>query len=147
MSANLNVDFFRDVLENRVPFNHFLGLKLVEAIEGRVVVKLTYKSDLIGDPRKPALHGGVIATLLDAVGGAAGMTTLRSTRDYLATIDLRVDYLKPGEPRDLYAEGKLVRSGGQIIFTHMVAYQGEEKTVVAEGRGVYHVRRNEKKPE
>ena len=145
MSVPLNVDFFRDVLENRVPFNRFLGLKLVEAREGFVVVKMPYKPELIGDPRKPALHGGVLATILDAVGGAAGMTTLQSTRDYLATIDLRVDYLQPGEPEDLLAEGKLVRSGSRILFTHMVAYQGENRRVVAEARGVYHVRRSEAK--
>ncbi len=145
MSVELNLDFFRDVLENRIPFNRFLGLKLVEAQEGVVLIKIPYKPELIGDPRKPALHGGLIATLLDAVGGAAAMTTLRSTRDYVATIDLRVDYLKPGEPEDLLAEGKLIRSGGRIIFTHMTAYQGTKKWVVAEGRGVYHVRRSEKR--
>ncbi len=145
MGTDLNLDFFREVLENRVPFNHFLGLKLVEAREGFVVVKIPYKPELIGDPRKPALHGGLIATLLDAVGGAVGMTTLRSTRDYVATIDLRVDFLTPGEPEDLFAEGKLVRSGGRIVFTHMTAFQGTDKRVVAEGRGVYHVRRSEKK--
>ncbi len=133
--------FFRHVIEEKIPFNRFIGLKVVEAKEGFVVLKILFRPEFIGDPRRPALHGGLTSMILDSVGGAAGMTTLRSTKDRLATIDLRVDYLQPGDTEDLFAEGKIVKSGNRIIFTHMIAFQGDHKRIVAEGRGVYHVRR------
>ena len=135
--------FFKRVIEEGIPFNRFIGLKIVDAKEGFVVLKITFRPEFVGDPRRPALHGGLTSMILDSVGGAAGMTTLRSTKDRLATIDLRVDYLQPGDPEDLFAEGKIVKSGNRIIFTEMVAFQGEHKRIVAEGRGVYHVRRIE----
>ncbi|MEL6649547.1 MAG: PaaI family thioesterase, partial [Bacteroidota bacterium] len=78
---------------------------------------------------------------MDSVGGAAAMTTLTSADDKLATIDMRVDYLRGTTEVDLVVEGFLVRSGNRIIATNMKAWQEEEQKLVAEARGMYSVYR------
>ncbi|HXH18676.1 MAG TPA: hotdog fold thioesterase [Chitinophagales bacterium] len=133
-------DVFKEVIENFIPLHQFLGVKLVEISKGFAKIKIPFRPELIGDPRIQSLHGGIISLALDSVGGAAAMTTLVSPDDRLSTIDIRVDYLRPGKPKDLFAEGELARSGNRIIVTRMVAYH-EKTEPIAEGKGVYNVRR------
>jgi uncharacterized protein (TIGR00369 family) len=99
----------------------------------------------VGDPRIQAIHGGIIATAMDSVGGAAAMTTLTSFEDKVSTIDMRIDYLRPGKPMDLMVEGEIVRSGNRIVVTRMVAYQEDKQHLVAEGKAVYNVKRKSDK--
>lgn len=136
----IDKDFFREVVERYIPMHVFLGVKLVEIRAGFAKLCVPFRPELIGDPRSQALHGGVIALALDSVGGAAAMTTLVSPDDKLSTIDMRVDYLRPGKPQDFFVEGELARSGNRIIVTRMVAYH-EQEELIAEGKGVYNVRR------
>lgn len=109
--------------------------------EGFAKIRIPYKPELIGDPRSMALHGGIISMAMDSVGGAAAMTTLSSVEDKLSTIDIRIDYLRPGQAEDLIVEGRLVRSGNRIIVTKMIAFQKEDTNLIAEGKAVYNVRR------
>ena len=67
-------------------------------------LQLPYRAELIGDASRPALHGGVISTLIDVAGGFAVWTQLAGVEDRVSTIDLRVDYLAPGAPEALVAE-------------------------------------------
>src|SRR6185436_8533446 len=113
---------FKEVIEQFIPMHVLLGVKLVEIRAGFAKLCVPFRPELVGDPRSNALHGGVIALALDSVGGAAAMTTLLSQEDKLSTIDMRVDYLRPGKPLDFFVEGELVRSGNRIIVTRMIAY-------------------------
>lgn len=133
---------YKNVIENLIPLHTLLGFELVEIRSGYAKIRIPFREELIGDPRARALHGGIIATAMDSVGGAAGMTTLTTFDDKLSTIDMRVDYLRPGKAEDLFVEGEIVRSGNRIIVTHMVAYQSDPKHLIAEGKGVYNVKRN-----
>ncbi len=131
---------FRQVIEDFIPLHKHLGIQLVEIREGFAKLLVPFKAELVGDPRTQALHGGIISLALDSVGGAAAMTTLVSHDDKLSTIDIRVDYLRPGKPIDLMVEGELVRSGNRIIVTRMIAYH-QSSELIAEGKGVYNVKR------
>jgi uncharacterized protein (TIGR00369 family) len=131
---------FKEVLERFIPMHVFLGVKLVEIRAGFAKLCVPFRPELVGDPRTQALHGGVIALALDSVGGAAAMTTLVSPDDKLSTIDMRVDYLRPGKPLDFFVEGELARSGNRIIATRMIAYH-DRSELIAEGKGVYNVKR------
>ena len=91
----------------------------------------------IGDIRRRRWHGGILATVMDSVGGLAGMTHLSSLDDKLATIDLRVDYLKGAEAEGIVVEGEIVRLGNRILVTKMTVWDAAEKEVLAEGKGVY----------
>jgi len=65
------MDFTREqlltIMEEHVPFNRFLGLRGESIGEGRAVLVLPVRPEFVGDPSRPALHGGVLSTLIDTV--------------------------------------------------------------------------------
>jgi uncharacterized protein (TIGR00369 family) len=137
---NAVFELYRQIMEEFIPFNKVLGMKLLEVKDYKVTVLIPFKPELIGDPRKKAIHGGVLASVMDAAGGAAGGTTLKSFDDKLSTIDLRIDYIQPGRGEDIICEAEVVRSGSRVIFTKMVCFHQDKKhEIIAEGRGVYSV--------
>lgn len=138
-------ELYKNVVENLIPLHVFLGIKLEKIADGFAQIRVPFKNELVGDPRINALHGGIIATAMDSVGGAAAMTTLQSFEDRISTIDMRVDYLRPGKPFDLFVEGEIVRSGNRIVVTRMVAWQENRQYLVAEGKAVYNVKRHSDK--
>lgn len=124
-------------MEEFSPFNRHLGMKGESIEPGRVVMRLPIKPEFVGDPRRPALHGGVISTLIDSTGGAAAWSALEPG-ETVSTIDLTVDYLEPGgvdEP--LVATAKVVRKGKRLCHVRMKVMQGARR--VAEGRGVFSI--------
>ncbi|MEL6675014.1 MAG: hotdog fold thioesterase [Bacteroidota bacterium] len=129
------------VLEEAIPLHKFLGVKVLELEEGYCKMLFPFREEVIGNFMSRRWHGGIIATALDSVGGAVGMTTITSPEDKLATIDIRVDYLRGTRPSDLVVTGQLVRSGNRIIATDMEAWQEDEKKLVARGRAMYSVYR------
>jgi len=126
-------------MEELVPFNRLLGMRGESASEGRCVLRLPVRGDLVGDPRRPAIHGGVLSTLIDTAGGVAAWSALGDDES-VSTVDLRVDYLEPaGMEGDLRVSAELVRKGNRVCHVRMEVTQGA--VVVAEGRGVYNIHR------
>lgn len=136
-----DISLYQNIINQLIPFNKLLGMQLVEIRDGFALIKIPFNQDLIGDPRAQALHGGLISASMDTVGGAAAMTTLVSFEDKISTIDIRVDYLRPGKAQDLFVEGEIARSGNRIVVTRMIAYQEDINQPIAEGKGVYNVKR------
>lgn len=130
-----NIEFFKQVIEQNIPIHKFLGLKLLVLEKGFVRVSVPFRDEVVGDFRRNRWHGGIIATIMDSVGGIAGGTHFKSFDDKLATIDLRIDYLKGAEASSIIVEGKIVRLGNRILVTKMKAFQNDE--LIAEGKGVY----------
>src|SRR3989442_3888081 len=81
-------------MEEQVPFNRLLGIKGESAEPGRAVLVLPVRPDFVGDPRRPALHGGVLTTVIDTAGGMAAWSAL-APAETVSTLDLSVDYLGP----------------------------------------------------
>lgn len=132
------------VLETFIPLHVFLKVKVLEIREGYCKLLFPFRPELVGDPRHQRWHGGIISTALDAVGGAVGMTALDSWEDQIATIDMRVDFLRPSGPHDLIVEGEVARNGNRVIATRMWAYHLDQDEILAEGRAAYNVRRTPK---
>ncbi|MEZ4826682.1 MAG: PaaI family thioesterase [Bacteroidia bacterium] len=128
-------------IEEAIPVHRFLGLKVLEIRDGYCKMMIPYREEVLGDFRFKRWHGGIIATAMDSVGGATAMTTVTSPEDKLATIDIRVDYLRGTSPEPLIVTGYLVRSGNRIISTRMEAWQEDEKKLVAEARAMFSVYR------
>jgi len=127
------------ILEEVIPFNRSLGLRGESVGEGRCVVRLPLRADLVGDPRRPAIHGGVIASLIDTAGGLAAWSALGED-ETVSTVDLSVDFLEAaGLEGDLRASAELLRKGNRVCHVRVRVTQGE--VLVAEGRGVYNVHR------
>jgi uncharacterized protein (TIGR00369 family) len=127
------------IMEEIVPFNRLLGLRGESASEGRCVLRLPVRSELVGDPRRPAIHGGVISSLIDTAGGVAAWSALGED-ETVSTVDLSVDFLEAaGLDGDLRASAELLRKGNRVCHVRVSVTQGE--VLVAEGRGVYNVHR------
>jgi uncharacterized protein (TIGR00369 family) len=140
--TSAQAELIRRVTETYIPFNRHLGIQLTQLEPGFAQLYLPFREEFLGNPQIRAMHGGLLATLLDAVGGAAAMTTLVSSNDSLSTIDFRTDYLRPGQDQALYGEAWIVRSGNRIVVTEMTVHHGDQGRPVAQGRGAYNVRRN-----
>jgi uncharacterized protein (TIGR00369 family) len=132
----------RELMESWIPFNKFLGMKLDEAHKGFVRFSLPFREEFIGDPMRRAMHGGVIATLADVAGGTAVWMELDDPmRGRVSTIDLRIDYLRPGKAEELIAEAQVVRRGNRVgVADVRLFHAGHPATTIATGKGVYNVK-------
>jgi len=102
-------------------------------------MRIPQQASLTGDPFRPALHGGVISALADTVGGLAVFTCIDIGRA-TSTVDLRVDYLRPGRvDADLYAKARVLRVGNRVAATHTVVYHDDPDAPVATAAAVYNV--------
>ena len=126
-------------MEQKIPFNAFLNMKVDSLGIGEAIIRIPSRPELTGDPFRPALHGGVISTLADTAGGLAVFTKLEAQHT-ASTVDLRVDYLRPGAvDEDLYARATVVRAGNRVAATHTVIYQDNEDKPIATANAVYNV--------
>ena len=136
----VDLEALKRFFEVGVPFHRFLGLKVLSATRGEVVVELPFRAGFIGDPERPALHGGIASTLADAVGGAA-VFSLVEAGDRVATLDLRIDYLRPGRLEALRARGEVIRRGKQVGVCSMTLFHPcLPAEPIAVAKGVYTLR-------
>jgi len=114
-----------------LPQNAKLGIRTVDVARGRCTTYIEFRPELVGDPHRGVLHGGVVTTLIDSTAGAAVYSSLPPETP-LATLDMRIDYLKPAEPdKRLYAAAELYRLTRRIAFVRACAYQDEPENQVA----------------
>jgi uncharacterized protein (TIGR00369 family) len=130
-------------IENLMPANKILGLKIMEIQTGYVLLHVPFKEEFIGDFFQDRWHGGFLASIADTAGGIAGATTLNSPLDKLNTIDMRIDYLHGALRGDMYAKAKIIKNGKTIIKVDVELFQNEKEEPVALARCVYSVLRNE----
>jgi uncharacterized protein (TIGR00369 family) len=131
----------KQVAEEFIPFNKFLGLKATHVERGRVRLEIPWRDELVGDPMRPALHGGVISMLADTAGGMVVWSMIDNVWARVSTIDLRVDYLRPGRLEQLVAEATVVRLGGRVGVAEIrLFHMSAETETVATGKGVYAIK-------
>ena len=136
----MDAEALRHVMEQFIPFNKFLGMRVAEIDRGRARLEIPFREELIGDPRRPALHGGVISTLADTCGGAAVWSTLDDPYIRVSTIDLRIDYLRPGRAETLVAEAMIVRAGRRVgVVDIRLFHPSAPAETIATGKGVYNI--------
>lgn len=125
--------------EEGIPFNRYLGLKVVDLSLGHCTLRVPYQPALVGDASRPAIHGGVISTLADTAGGLAVFSMAGALDARVSTVDLRVDYYSPAPLEDLYAVAEVVRLGNRVGIARIAIHAGDATRVLAEGKGVYNV--------
>jgi len=131
-----------EVMLKHVPFNRVLGIEIESAEPPRL--RFAMRPELIGNARRGILHGGVISAALDVTGGYAIMLALavdpkpgdKPAFPNIGTIDLRIDYLRPGRGRHFIATGKVVRLGNRIAVTHM-ELESDTGELIATGAAAY----------
>jgi len=137
-----------DVYQNRLPFNKVLGLRVDRLDVERVCLRFDMQAMLVGNYVFGVLHGGVISTALDAAGGLAATAGIlprlmdcppaevEAAIARIGTIDLRIDYLRPGTGRRFYATGAAMRTGRKVSVIRMEMHN-EKKRLIAVGTGTY----------
>lgn len=144
--SRLETHFRNHVLH--VAFNQVIGL-VAECVRlPTPSISFNMKPALIGTPEMSRLHGGVIATALDDIGGVALMIglseryaeetvdQLRQRYAKMGTIDLHVDFLRPGLGSHFIATAEVTRLGRRIGVTQMRLVDDEEK-LIATGSATY----------
>ena len=137
----------RHVFEQLVPFNRVLGIKVESIDPAAPKLRFDMRPELIGNPRRQMLHGGVISAVLDVTAGfaihfAAAQQKAESPADgqfpNIGTINLHVDYLRPGRGNYFIATGRVVRLGNRVAVAQMelVNDSGE---LIATGNAAYMV--------
>jgi uncharacterized protein (TIGR00369 family) len=133
---------------NKIPFNRTLGLQLDVVEKDRIAMRFEMKEDLVGNFFHGILHGGVTSAVLDMAGGAAAMvaTALKHTEKSLvelgdilgksSTINLHIDYLRPGRGTHFTAKAWVIQSGNKITFARMELLNNES-VLIASGTGTY----------
>lgn len=137
-----------DIYENRLPFNKVLGLNIISLKPDLVKVAFDMTDSLIGNYVQGSLHGGVISSVLDTVGGltaTAGMIQKKVSRPKeeiaqniakVGTIDLRVDYLRPGKGSAFTSSASIMRIGKKVAVTRMELHNNHGR-LIAVGTGTY----------
>jgi len=122
---------FRAKPENQSPHASFLGLEIVSLEHSRGVMRIPYHAELAGNATSGVLHGGVITTVLDAVCGLSVIAALDRTAT-IATLDLRIDYLKPATPGSaVTAAGHCYKVTRNICFVRAQAYHDDPDDPIA----------------
>jgi uncharacterized protein (TIGR00369 family) len=114
-----------------VPHAAAIGMTVISAEAGVAVCAVPYDAKLVGNPDTGVIHGGVVTTLLDNACGVAIGSKLRAM-GIIATLDLRIDYLRPGEPgKALYARAECFKVTRSVAFVRGIAYEDDADDPVA----------------
>ncbi len=123
-------------MEN-VPHNQALGIRLESLGDGEAVMTLPYDAKLVGNPESGVLHGGAITSMMDACSGAAAFMKLPEPGP-IATLDLRIDYLKPATAgRDVVARANCYQRTRNVAFVRCVAYHDTVEAPIAAAVGTF----------
>lgn len=122
---------------DRIPHMGAIGLQLVDFAPGAVTVRLPYSLDLVGNPDTGVLAGGAISAVLDNVCGSAVVARVEKS-DAFATLDLRIDYMRPAEPGlDVFAYAECYKVTRLIAFVRGFAYHGDKAKPIANATATF----------
>lgn len=138
----------KTIFEEKIVFNRVLGLKITSVTPERVTARIDMRNELIGHYDHHRLHGGVISAGLDAMGGLAVMAAIGARHmdespakrlerfGKLGTIDLRIDYLRPGIGAYFELRAEVMRLGSRVASTRM-EFVGADGKLLSTGAGAY----------
>ena len=122
---------FQARFQAHVPHHLALGFELLRLSDGIAESRLPYRAEFVGNPRTGVLHGGVVTSLLDSTGGASVMAAL-GRPVVIATLDLRIDYLRASTPgRALGARAECYKLTPSVAFVRGSAFNDDPHDPVA----------------
>jgi len=138
-------------LTDAVPYNRFIGVRF-DRLGDELTARLPFSEPLIGNPFLPAIHGGVTGAFLEITalmqlawdrawvimetGGEAADRILDGQFPPMPkTIDITIDYLRSGRPRETFARAEVQKSGRRVANLHVKAWQDTRDRPIAMLRG------------
>jgi uncharacterized protein (TIGR00369 family) len=146
-SAEEFVSVINEVFD-RIPFNKVLGLKVESISHESVKTVFGMRDELMGNYMRGMLHGGVISSAIDVTGGLAAVMGVQQKMNgetlearierafKMSTLDLRVDFLRPGLGRRFVVTAYPLRTGNKIAVTR-IELHNDENDLIAVGTGSY----------
>jgi uncharacterized protein (TIGR00369 family) len=140
----------RESFVERMPFNRILGIDVLSLHHDRPELRFDMRPDLVGNYVRNMLHGGVISSVLDVTGGLVAFLGVQQRLKgkpvaevlerfaRIGTIDLRVDYLRPGLGEWFLARGFPLRTGNKVAVTRMELVN-DKNDLIAVGTAAYTV--------
>ena len=133
-----------------LPFNKVLGIGIdhLDYDSGDAVVSFPMAPDLIGNSAAGILHGGVTASVIDLTGGLSALISCAKFHEGAspgvieqklvasATIDMRVDYLRPGKGSSFQCKSRIIRAGSRIVVSKIDLFN-DKKVRIATGTATY----------
>jgi len=138
----------QNMFETKIPFNQLLGMKVVTFEEDNTCIRIDMRDEFIGNFMLGTLHGGVIFSVLDVVGGMTSVAGLfkKLRIDYsketierfsrIGTIDMRVDFIRPGRGKYFLGTGTQLRTGNKVAVNRL-ELRNDEGNLIAVGTGTY----------
>ena len=136
------------IFEEKIVFNQVLGLKITSLTPALVTARIDMRPELVGHFSFNRIHGGVISAGLDAMGGLAAMAAIGARHmdesplqrlhrfSKLGTIDLRIDYLRPGISEYFELRAEVLRLGSRVASTRM-EFRAADGKLLSTGAGAY----------
>lgn len=114
-----------------IPHMRECGVRVGQSAPGRATLILPARPEWLGDPQRGMLHPGPLTMLADSTCGAAVATSLDRVAPY-ATLDLRMDWLRPAGPeRDVSCTAECFRVTSNIAFTRATLWQAGDEAPIA----------------
>lgn len=135
----------RRFLIDAVPHNHWLGMEVAVCAEGRISLALPAAAQICH--AGAGVHEGALVALMDAACGSLPMTVLEDRRR-TATLDLRLDFLRPASAgAAILCDAELVAMSSDIAVLRGVAHDGDPRNPVAIGLGSFAIFRRAAQPD
>ncbi len=137
-----------DIYNTKMPFNKLLGIEVTKLSLEKAVITIHSREDLYGNFIQKILHGGVISSVIDLSGGIIAQAHALSQMNGLnvgemmqrfsmmSTLNMRVDYLRPGSGSKFECISRVVRAGNKVAVVQMEMLNSEKKQI-AVGTGSY----------
>lgn len=143
-------DYFESMEHSYPTFRSFLNFTIDSPDFDHARLTIQMRNDLVGNQIYRTLHGGIIASILDNVAGHAvflaifkqvkGLPMEKQIKraSKIGSIDLRIDYLRPGKGNVFTATATILRTGNKVAVTRMELHN-ETQELIAVGTGTYTV--------
>lgn len=122
-----------------IPHATALGMDLTQIGDGKAEICMPYDPQLVGDPKTGVIHGGAVSALMDTCCGAAVMSHPDAPAG-TATIDLRIDYMRPATPNQrIRTAAECYRITRSVAFVRALAFDEDDENPVATATGAFTV--------